>query len=218
MDTDNRKINTGDEQDEIVEDMSLDTSEDSLVHPIDSTDSTSDDESDDIISEEDDYSPAKIKKLKADLKQSEKEKLEYLTLLQRTKADYINSKKDDEKRRAEIITFANESLLTDLLPALDAFDMAMSNKEAWEKVDKNWRSGIEYIYTKIVQVLADNNISIDDPKGKPFDVNTQNPVGVIETTDKSEVGKVAEVFQKGYLIKGKSIRPASVKVFEIKEE
>jgi molecular chaperone GrpE (heat shock protein) len=58
---------------------------------------------------------------------------------QRAKADLLNARKRDEEEKKEYIKFANERMIEDLLPVLQSFDMAMGNKEAWEKADKNWR-------------------------------------------------------------------------------
>ncbi|MES2409080.1 MAG: nucleotide exchange factor GrpE [Patescibacteria group bacterium] len=155
-----------------------------------------------------------VKKLKEKIKTLEAEKLEYLTGWQRTKADYVNAKKEDEKNRGELMKYANSSFVEELLPALDAFDMAMANKEAWEKVDKNWRAGIEYIYGQIIGTLGKFGVTQENPIGLKVDPLKHNPMGTVATEDKSKEGIVAEVIQKGYMMNGKEIRPARVKVFE----
>jgi molecular chaperone GrpE (heat shock protein) len=45
----------------------------------------------------------------------------------------------------EFLKFANERLIDGLIPVLDSFELAMNNKEVWEKTDKNWRVGVESI-------------------------------------------------------------------------
>ncbi len=155
-----------------------------------------------------------VKKLKEKIKTLEAEKIEYLTGWQRTKADYVNAKKEDEKARNELIKYANMNFVEELLPALDAFDMAMANKEAWEKVDKNWRAGIEYIYGQIIGTLGKFGVTQENPVGQKVDSLKHNPMGTVATEDKSKEGIVAEVIQKGYFMNGKEIRPAGVKVFE----
>ncbi len=155
-----------------------------------------------------------VKKLKEKIKTLEAEKLEYLTGWQRTKADYVNAQKEQDTRRAELIKYANLDFVTELLPALDAFDMAMTNKESWEKVDANWRAGIEYIYNQIITVLDRFGVVQENPLGQKLDVLKHNPVGTVPTEDKTKEGIIAEVIQKGYFMSGKEIRPAGVKVFE----
>jgi len=180
-------------------------------------DTTSDDtsEGDIVVDDESEMGQAElIKKLREKLKATEKEKQEYLTTLQRTKADYINSKKDSEQRAKDLIKYAASDLISEIIPTLDAFDMAMSNKEAWEKVDKNWRNGIEYIYNQLVSSLSKHGMAQENPKGESFDIMRHHSIDTIKTDDESLKGKVAEVLQKGYSLHGKEIRPATVKVYE----
>ena len=155
-----------------------------------------------------------VKKLKEKIKVLEKEKQEYLDGWQRAKADYVNSQKEEAKNRIELIKFATADLISELIPALDAFDMAMGNKEAWEKVDKNWRSGVEYIYNQIVGTLGKSGLFQDNPVGQIFDIMKHHSIGTVRTEKEEEKGTIAEVMQKGYFLNGKEIRPASVKVFE----
>jgi molecular chaperone GrpE (heat shock protein) len=88
---------------------------------------------------------ATLKKLRKDLKEARAKEREYLTNWQRERADFLNYKKDEDARRASYSSNARERFAEDLIPVLDAYDMACANKEAWEKVDKNWRMGVEYI-------------------------------------------------------------------------
>jgi molecular chaperone GrpE len=96
------------------------------------------------------------KKLREDLKRARADKEEYLTGWQRAKADYINLQKEMDQVRSNTSILTKEKMVENLLPALDSFDMAFANKEAWEKVDPNWRTGVEYIYQQFVTSLADS--------------------------------------------------------------
>ncbi len=192
--------------------MNDDTQKDDVI--IEETSEAKVADSHDDIEFADDNLADTVKKLKEKIKVLEAEKLEYLTGWQRTKADYVNAKKEDEKNRGELMKYANMNFVEELLPALDAFDMAMANKEAWEKVDKNWRAGIEYIYGQIIATLEKFGVSQENPLGQKVDPLKHNPMGTVSTEDKSKEGIVAEVIQKGYIMNGKEIRPAGVKVFE----
>src|SRR3990167_6199411 len=75
-----------------------------------------------------------LKKLRADLKQAKKEKEEYLTGWQKERANFINYKKDEENRKTLFSEAVRERILTRFLTLLDSFNMAMGNREAWEKV------------------------------------------------------------------------------------
>jgi molecular chaperone GrpE len=156
----------------------------------------------------------KIRKLKEKLKQTEKEKQEYLDGWQRAKADFVNFKKREADGKDEFTKFARESLISDLLPVLESFDMAFSNKEAWQKVDSSWRVGVEYIYTQLSSILRDNGLTEIDPTGLQFDPSEHTAIGSEKTNDPSQVHKVAKVIQKGYRLSGKMLRSPKVKVYE----
>lgn len=152
-----------------------------------------------------------LDKLRQKLKETEAEKQEYLDGWQRAKADFINTRKRDADLQADIVKFANENLIADIIPALDSFDMAMQNKEAWEKAPKDWRMGVEYIYNQLLSILGQNGLKQFDPKGQAFDPNFHDAVDTIEVTDAGQEGIVLEVLQKGYSLNGKQIRSAKVK-------
>ena len=160
---------------------------------------------------------ATLKKLRKDLKEAKAEKLEYLTNWQRERADFQNFKKGESERISQMGGYVREKMTEDLLPVLDAYDMAFSNKEAWEKVEKNWRMGVEYIHAQLIKVLNDNGIEeIPTKVGDVFDHNIHESVENIETTEASQDNTIAQVIQKGYKAKDKILRPARVKVYEVK--
>ena len=174
-------------------------------------------DNDDITLEEDTEGTARdtvatVKKLKERLAVCTKEKEEYLNGWQRARADFANVKRDEDAHRVETVKLAKEAVFLDILPVLDSFDMAMGNKEAWEKVDQNWRKGVEYIYAQLRSALEQNGITEINPLGKPFDHHEQMSLEMVPTANKEENDKVIEVTQKGYKIHDKVIRPARVKV------
>ncbi len=159
---------------------------------------------------------AKLKELREKLKKCESEKSEYLTGWQRMKADTVNARKRDEERQKEMIQYANEGLILDLLPVLDSFEMAKANKEAWEKVDKNWRTGIEYIQSQILTILEKNNLKEINPIGQVYNALEHEAIEMLPAKDESEDGKVLLVINKGYKLGDRVIRPPKVKVGEWK--
>ncbi len=158
-----------------------------------------------------------VKKLRADLKLARKEKEEYLTGWQRAKADYVNLQKDSDAKYKEIRTMVTGNMVEDLLPVLDSFNMAMGNTEAWNKVEANWRNGVEYIHKQFLQVLADNNVTALDQVDVMFDPTLHESIETIPTDDESKDHKIAQVVQTGYKIGERVIRPARVKVWEFKK-
>lgn len=159
----------------------------------------------------------KLKELRATLKQSQAESREHLTALQRARADYVNLKKELDEVREITKKKTTERVIEDFLPTLDSFDMAMGNTAAWEAVDKNWRIGVEFIYSQLKTALENNGISPIDAVGVEFDPNQHEPIETKETTDANLDHKIERIIQKGYQMGERVIRPARVVVWKAKE-
>lgn len=154
----------------------------------------------------------KIKKLGEKLKETEAEKQKYLDSWQRAQADFVNIRKRDEESKKEFLKFANENLVSELLPVADSFTMAFANKEAWEKIDKNWRAGVEYIYSQLLAVLKEHGLEEFNPLGESLDPMRHEAIENVPVGDRNKDHTVVEVIQKGYVLNGKIVRPAKVKV------
>lgn len=160
---------------------------------------------------------ATLKKFRKDLKDAKKEKEEYLTNWQRERADFVNYKKDEATRLTRTKEIVIERFVEELLPVLDAYDMAFSNREAWEKVDKNWRMGVEYIHQQLLKVLSENGVTpIATKIGDAFDPMKHESIETVATENKNADHTIAEIIQSGYMFGEKILRPARVKVFEVK--
>ena len=129
-----------------------------------------------------------IKKLREKIKKLESEKQEYLDLSQRTRADYANFKKEVDQGRLMERKLATKRLIESLLPVLDAYDMAKGNTEAWEKVDQNWRVGIEYIFGQLRTVLENEGVVQFGKIGEIFDPNLHESMENVPVTDEQENG------------------------------
>jgi molecular chaperone GrpE len=183
-----------------------------------------DETSDDVVFEDtaegegEAFSKDKIRKLREELKEAKAKEREYLTAWQRERADFLNYKKEDATRLARTGEHARERIVEDLLPVLDAYDLAFSNKEAWEKVEKNWRMGVEYIHAQLLKVLAENGVTpIETKVGDAFDANLHEPMDTVETDEEGKDHTIAAISQQGYKIGDRILRPARVKVFEYKK-
>jgi molecular chaperone GrpE len=157
-----------------------------------------------------------VKKVREDLKKARADKDEYLVGWQRAKADYVNLQKEMDQVRLSSSSLAKEKMAKNLLPALDSFDMAFANKEAWEKVDANWRTGIEYIFAQLMTGLSDSGIEKISQVGVPFDPNLHQSIESISTDDKSKDNTIEKVLQAGYKMGDRVIRPARVNIYEFK--
>lgn len=152
-----------------------------------------------------------IKSLKEKLKKATAEKQEYLNGWQKDKAEFLNARKRDQEAQKDFARFSNENIISELIPVLDSFNMAMGNKEAWEKVDKNWRIGVEYISNQLKKVLEDFGLKEIDPIGKKFD-----PMRDEAIEDGKDSDTVTTVVQKGYELNGKVLKAPKVKIGEKK--
>jgi len=193
--------------------------DDKLVQ--DEVEETEENDSDDVVFEENTEvtsvdAHTKIGKLKQRIKDLEKEKADILNNWQRDKADFINARKQDSQERENFIKFAKEDIVNELIPVLDSFESAFKNKEAWEKVDKNWRVGVEYIHSQLINVLSNHGVSQIDPLGELFDPNRDEAIENVEVENKEDDHKIVEVLSLGYKLNDKIIRPPKVKVGEYK--
>ena len=158
-----------------------------------------------------------IKKMRADLNACKKEKEEYLIGWQKERADFVNYKKQEEDRKANFSESLRERILTRFLTVADSFNMAFANREAWEKVDENWRKGVEYIYTQMNTIFEEYGVKSIGETGESFDHNIHHSIEMVFTDKKEDDHKIAEVIQKGYKLGDRVIRPARVNVFEYHE-
>jgi molecular chaperone GrpE len=155
---------------------------------------------------------ATIKKLREKIKKLETEKQEYLDLSQRTRADYANYKKEVDQNRAHDRKFATKRFIEDLLPVLDAYDMAQGNKETWEKVDQNWRMGIEYIFGQLRSVLEKEGVIQFGKVGDTFDPLLHETMQSVDVSNEKEDGTLVKILQNGYKMNDVVLRPARVHV------
>ncbi len=166
-------------------------------------------------------SDIKLKELKEKIVRLEYEKKEILDDSQRTKADFLNARKRLEEEKIQDRIRQKKRHIEELLPLCDSFQMAMSNKEAWEKADETWRSGVEGIYNQLTKILESYNVSPLNPVGEIFSPHLHEAVGMEEVEDEKLKDKVITVVQSGYEIKTgdttELIRPAKVTTGKIKE-
>lgn len=158
-----------------------------------------------------------LKKLRSSLKDAQKEKEEYLTGWQKERADFVNYRKQEEDRKAIFSEAMRERILTRFLSVIDSFNMAFANKEAWEKVDDNWRKGVEYIYVQMNTIFEEYGVKSIGEVGESFDPNIHQSIDVVETDKKEQDHTVANVIQKGYKLGERVIRAVRVNVYEYKE-
>lgn len=174
----------------------------------------SDDTLDDsVIAEE--HQGDTIKKLRGKLKDAEGKAQEYLNGWQREKADFINLRKRDDEAKHEFLKFAKAEIVSDILPVLDSYELATSNKASWESAPAEWRKGIESIFSQLQNTLENHGIEKIYPLGETFDPKIHEAVSMTPVTDKEKDHTVVQVLQTGYRLGGKVLRPAKVIVGQL---
>ncbi|KKQ04252.1 MAG: Protein GrpE [Parcubacteria group bacterium GW2011_GWA2_36_24] len=158
-----------------------------------------------------------LKKFREDLKACKKEKEEYLTGWQKERAEFANYRKGEDDRKAMFSESMRERILTKFLSVIDSFNMAFANKEAWEKVDENWRKGVEYIHSQMNTIFEEYGVREIGVVGEIFDPNIHQSMELVSTPKKDFDHIVSNVIQKGYKLGERVIRPARVNVYEFKE-
>lgn len=148
----------------------------------------------------------KLKKLKEKLKKCQEEKDEYLNGWQRAKADFINYKKGEEKKRVEFVKFANSLLASDILLVLDSFELAMKNIENPTKTEE----GFCLIKEQLSDILKKYGLTEIKTLNEKF--NPQFHEAIEEAESEKESGFIIEEMQKGYLLHGQILRVAKVKI------
>ncbi len=132
--------------------------------------------------------------------------------LLRTTADFDNFKKRAAREKQDAIRFANEALLEKLIPVLDAFDMALSAAQNDDpKAVQALKTGISMVHQQLRSALADAGLEEVDAADKPFDPNLHEAVSQQETADTPE-GQVLQQLRKGYRLRERLLRPATVVV------
>jgi molecular chaperone GrpE len=137
----------------------------------------------------------------------QKERDEYLDGWKRAKADLLNYKKDEGKRFETVIRFANETLIKDLIAVLDSFDLALATLEKEGRAEK----GMYLIKAQLEDILKQQGLErVIVSVGQKFDPALQEAIASVESDKPS--GTVIEEVERGYMLNGKLIRPARVKI------
>lgn len=165
------------------------------------------DDADLELADEESESSDKIKALRSKLKESEAEKMQHLEDLQRTKADFLNSKRRLEEQfktdRERIV----ERIIEDFLPLIDSFETALTQKGTAEG---NWEKGIIAIHSQFLAILKNYNITEIEAEGKIFNPHEHEAIQSLEGTENEAPDTILQVLQKGYKRGDTIIRPAKV--------
>lgn len=155
--------------------------------------------------------PAKEKGKKADLEKEklQKERDEYLSLLQRERADFENYKRRNQTAISEAYQNAVLDVAAKFLPLADNMEYAL--KAAGEE-DSPIKQGVELIQKQLGEIFASLGIEEIAAEGQQFDPNFHNAVMQAEPEEGEESGQIKEVLMRGYRAGERILRHSMVKV------
>ena len=147
---------------------------------------------------------AKIESLSAAMESAKEQVLRY-------QAEAQNSQRRAQQDIAKAHKFGQEKLVADLLPVVDNLERALDSLDRDNPDFKAVIEGIELTHKSFVDALAKHKVEPIDPTGEPFDPDLHQALTMVEKPE-VEPNTVIEVFQKGYTLHERLVRPAMVVV------
>lgn len=128
----------------------------------------------------------------------------------RLNAEYQNYRKRVEKEKSDIFKYGNEKLFVEMLPIMDNFERAISASEQ-EASENKVLDGVKLIKKSFDELFERNGVMKIDALGQTFDPIKHHAVMTVES-ENEEKDQVIEVYQDGYALNDRVIRPSMVKV------
>ncbi len=154
---------------------------------------------------------AQIETLMGEREEARRVSDEYLTALQRERAEFQNFKRRSSEERMRDLGLAGEDLIRKVLTVADDFDRAIEARPA-SVADDPWFEGIAAIDRKLRTLLESEGVtSIDAAPGRPFDPREHEAIANVPGTERPD-GQIVEEIRRGYRLRDRVIRPALVAV------
>lgn len=147
-----------------------------------------------------------LEETKAKLKESEDRYL-------RLQAELQNIQKRNKRERETLTRYRSQDLAKQLLPVIDNLERALTI-EVEDEAGKNLKKGIEMVVESFNQAIQAEGIEVINPEGEPFDPNMHEAYTQVPAENDQESGTVAQVFEKGYKLHDRVLRPAKVAVVQ----
>ncbi|WP_035603736.1 nucleotide exchange factor GrpE [Haloferula sp. BvORR071] len=141
--------------------------------------------------------------------------MKWRELAVRTAADLDNFRKRSAREREDAIRYANQGLLEDLLPVIDNFEMGML-AAAQDKSSMIY-IGMDMVRRQLNDFLSNNGVTEIPAEGKPFDPNIHEAVSQ-EVAEGVADGTVLRVHRRGFMLRDRLLRPATVVVAKAPSE
>lgn len=143
------------------------------------------------------------------LRQAQGKAEEYLDGWKRCLADFDNYKKQQVRTFEELRKYASEGIVQEIIPVLDSFELALKNIPNTSEA-KDWKQGIIYVRGQLEDILRSRGLEVINVVGEKFNPEFHEAIESAES--EKESGTILEELQKGYILYGKVLRPARVKV------
>ena len=130
----------------------------------------------------------------------------------RAEAEMQNMTKRFKKEQAQLLKYEGQKLATDILPVMDNLNRALQAEIEDTDASNQLKRGVEMVAKDMEKALKDNEITKIDALGKPFDPTKHQAVKTVPVEDGQKADTVVEVYQDGYMLKDRVLRPAMVVV------
>ncbi len=154
---------------------------------------------------------ALIEELQQELAAAEQKAQDYWEKVLRAQAEMENMKRRSQKDLEDAHKFALTGFAKELLPVLDSLELGLQAASGDSEDVKKFREGSELTLKQFAAAFARFNIETLDPKGQPFNAE-QHQAMVMQEVKDAAPNTVVSVFQKGYMLNGRLLRPAMVVV------
>lgn len=151
-----------------------------------------------------DDSAKRIEELEKQLAQAKDQAL-------RAHAEAMNTKRRAEQDVEKAHKFALEKFVNELIPVVESLEKGIESAEQGEGQHETMLEGMRLTLKQLLDALAKFNVEQVNPEGQPFDPNFHQAISMVPNPD-MEPNTVMNVFQKGYTLHGRVIRPAMVVV------
>ena len=130
-------------------------------------------------------------------------------------AELINYRRRKDEETEKLLKYSNQDIITDILPIVDNFERAISlDDNNLEDELSKFLSGFKMMYSQLTEILRSYGVTTISRQGEIFDSNEEEALMTDSVPDKRE-DEVLEVLLKGYKLKDRVIRPATVKINKI---
>jgi len=152
----------------------------------------------------------KTEDLMMKLEEAEKKSAENYDKYIRAVAELDNYRKRAAREKAEAIQYGNENLLRDILPLLDGIDRAVEHACGSEDFE-SFKEGLKLLQKQLLGCLQKHGVEVIGTAGKDFDPNIHEAMMQVDSAQHEDSQVVGEL-ERGYLLKGRLLRPAKVSV------